>query len=111
MMSVRIVKLVRDRVHEYVHDKHGSYGEIGYGTLTDDEYIKRLRMKLIEEAAEYMADPSVEELADVLEVVWALARNDQGIIIADLEAEAYRKSAQRGGFNNGVALMVEYDGG
>lgn len=59
-------KLVRDRIPEIIkNDGKMPIMEI----LSDEEYLKELDKKLSEEVAEYQADKSIEEMADILEVV------------------------------------------
>jgi predicted house-cleaning noncanonical NTP pyrophosphatase (MazG superfamily) len=67
------IKLVQDHIGERL----GGNGTITYEPCPDAEtHVALLRRKLLEEAAEYLARPSVGELADVLEVVWSLALVD-----------------------------------
>lgn len=62
-------KLVRDKIPEII-EKAGktAYTHI----LSEEEYIAELDKKLGEEFAEYQADKNVEELADMLEVMYAI---------------------------------------
>jgi predicted house-cleaning noncanonical NTP pyrophosphatase (MazG superfamily) len=63
-------KLVRDRIPHIIA---GNGGVAQTRQLTSDkEYIEALLLKLIEEAREAQQSPSVEELADVSEVIDAL---------------------------------------
>ncbi|MBU2029438.1 MAG: nucleoside triphosphate pyrophosphohydrolase [Alphaproteobacteria bacterium] len=67
-------------------------------------YRLALRHKLVEEAQEVEAASAgelVEELADVLEVVMALAAAE-GFDMAQIEAARLAKRAQRGGFDGRV---------
>lgn len=89
-------KLVRDKIPEL-------YAEGTYRVAEPDEYAALLRAKLAEETQEYLADRSPEELADVLEVVRALART-HGLDLADLERLREAKAARRGGFDQGIVL-------
>ena len=41
-------------------------------TLSDEEFLTELDKKLDEEIAEYQADKSLEEMADVLEVLFTI---------------------------------------
>lgn len=63
-------KLVRDRIPEII-EKSGKKAITR--TLTQEEYLMELDRKLNEECAEYQADKSLEELADMLEVMYAIA--------------------------------------
>lgn len=96
------VKLVRDRIGEML----GGDGLVTYGELPKAEHVKRLRAKLIEEAAEYLTDPSIEELADVLSVVRALAVIDLDRSWWEVEDAEASKSDDRGGFLSGIAMYA-----
>lgn len=81
-------KLVRDRIPDL-------FG----GTtrrLDDEGFQDALRAKLQEEVAEYLESGEVLELADVLEVVYALAGRD-GVSAAELEEMRAQKAEERGG--------------
>lgn len=90
-------KLVRDLVPQIIRD-HG--GEPTTYIALPTEYRSRLRDKLGEETAEFLnADETKapEELADVLEVVYALAA-DLGLGVGDLEKIRAAKARERGAF-------------
>ena len=97
----RLVKLVRDRVGEFI----GSDGRATYEPVDPDDHARLLRGKLIEEATEYLLDPSREELADVYQVVLDLAAVDLGIKHEDLERIRVDKAVDRGGFREGVGMF------
>ena len=59
-------------------------------TLTDADFQVALRHKLQEEVDEFFESGEVGELADVLEVVYALAQT-KGLAPVDLEAMRRRK--------------------
>ena len=62
-------KLVRDKIPEIIKGN----GEVAVcRTLENDEYIKELNTKLKEEVFEYLEDNNVEELADIVEVVYGI---------------------------------------
>ena len=62
-------KLVGDRIPEIIiADGKKPITRI----LDNDEYLRELDKKLNEEIAEYQADKSLEEMADVLEVLFAI---------------------------------------
>jgi predicted house-cleaning noncanonical NTP pyrophosphatase (MazG superfamily) len=103
MPRPRLVKLVRDRVAR--HAPPGS--TVDYRPIDDpDAAIRELRAKLVEEAVEYLLEPSVAELADVLEVIAGLARHDLGVSPATVAAVARDKCADRGGFADLVGMYV-----
>ncbi len=71
--------------------------------LTDEEYLVELDRKLSEECAEYQADKSLEEMADVLEVLYAIAAA-HGYSVEELERVRAEKSEKRGGFADKIFL-------
>lgn len=93
-------KLVRDKIPEII-TKSGKTAH--YRILEKDEYIIELDRKLDEECAEYQHDKNIEELADILEVIYAIAEA-RGYYISDLERVRAEKSDKRGGFKNRVFL-------
>ena len=64
-------KLVRDRIPEIIK---GNGQECVTEILSDEEYIKSLDEKLREEMEEYQRDKSIDELADLLEVVCSVTK-------------------------------------
>ena len=60
--------------------------------------------KLDEELAEYHKDQNIEELADLLEVIYAAACA-RGYSIEQLEQIRAEKAAKRGGFQEKILLM------
>jgi predicted house-cleaning noncanonical NTP pyrophosphatase (MazG superfamily) len=76
--------------------------------LDQASYPAALRTKLVEEAQEAQSaaeEQLLSELADVLEVLRALA-SAYGVGWAAIESEADRKRAERGGF--GERIFLEY---
>ncbi|MFH1142239.1 MAG: nucleoside triphosphate pyrophosphohydrolase [Candidatus Uhrbacteria bacterium] len=93
-------KLVRDRIPEIIR----ANGNVPITHIADDqEYQLRLREKLIEEATEFFADPTLEELADVQEVVFALCKY-LGCDRSELERARREKAEQRGRFQDRIIL-------
>lgn len=100
---MRLVKLVRDKIPEKVGDQRVVYSDIP----SRDEFVNALRQKLLEEVAEYLADPCVGELADILEVVQTLAVYDLEISLEHLEFGRREKYLENGGFLIGRGLYVK----
>jgi predicted house-cleaning noncanonical NTP pyrophosphatase (MazG superfamily) len=99
------VKLVRDNIGADL----GGPGTLTYEPINDHaEHVRLLRKKLIEEALEYLMDPSLEELGDVLAVVDALVRADLGEDMDALHREMVRKANKRGGFDNGIVMFAHH---
>ena len=93
-------KLVRDKIPESL-EKSGNKCVIA--TLTDEEYAKKLKEKLLEECNEYLKDENVEELADILEVLYALAKN-KVVSLEELDEIRQNKKDKRGAFNDKILL-------
>jgi predicted house-cleaning noncanonical NTP pyrophosphatase (MazG superfamily) len=96
-------KLVRDQIPRIIE---GGGGQPITRVLDQVGYLAALRAKLIEEAEEAQAAPDRQlrsELADVLEVLQALAAA-HGMNWEDVVAEAARKRAERGGFDERIFL-------
>lgn len=96
-------KLVRDKVPDLLRAQGEALRGVEY--LTDATFLRVLAAKLVEEAQEFYDELSLEELADVLEVVQTLAR-----VIASPEKleEARRAKAEaRGGFDGRVWMTWE----
>lgn len=99
-MSVKHNKLVRDRIPEIIEV---SGKTCAVRVLSDAEYLAALDAKLTEELAEYQANKSPEELADLLEVMMAVAEA-RGYSFEQIEALRRRKADQRGSFRNRIFL-------
>jgi len=88
-------KLVRDKIPQIIRSKGQ---EPVICTADTEEYCVRLRDKLQEEVEEYLAsDNDREELADILEVLYALAEQ-AGTDHQQLEKLRAAKAETRGGF-------------
>ena len=98
-------KLVRDKIPEII-EKAGKTSVTH--TLSDDEYISELDLKLNEECAEYQTDKSIEELADMLEVMYAIAEA-RGWSVSELESVRREKAEKRGGFKDKTYLEYVED--
>ena len=94
-------KLVRDKIPEII-TQQGESANIR--VLSDKEYTAALEQKLDEETAEFHKEKNLEELADILEVVYALA-DDLGYSKDDLLHAYNQKHEKRGGFQNRIFLI------
>lgn len=93
-------KLVRDMIPQII----SKTGKTAYThILSDEEYLIELDRKLNEECTEYQADKSLEELADMLEVMYAIAVA-HGYSVEELERVRAEKAHKRGAFNDKIYL-------
>lgn len=102
-------KLVRDKIPEIIESTGKKFST---RILSNDEYIKELRRKSFEELEEYMnasdKDNALEELADLLEIIHALAIAHNSSI-SEVEAIRETKAQKRGGFQDKVFLIEVED--
>ena len=94
-------KLVRDKIPELI-EKQGETPSIR--VLEREEYFRHLEQKLDEEVGEYHRDKTVEELADILEVVFALAEANE-VTRQELLSVYQKKHDARGGFEKRIFLI------
>ena len=93
-------KLVRDRIPEIIEVS----GKIcATEILSDEAYLRMVDAKLDEELAEYHSDQTIEELADLLEVIYAAAMA-RGYTLEQLESVRAAKAEKRGAFANKILL-------
>ena len=93
-------KLVRDKIPDIIEAR----GEKAITHIAEaKEYEDTLSAKLQEEAAEFLAKPSVEEAADVLEVIQTIC-DLKGVDLGNLEEVRKKKAEERGGFKQRIIL-------
>lgn len=100
MPTITHNKLVRDKIPGIIKF---SGKQAVTRVLTDEEYLAELDRKLSEECAEYQADKSLEEMADVLEVLYSIAVA-RGYSVEKLERVRAEKAEKRGGFADKIFL-------
>ncbi len=95
-------KLVRDKIPEIIKINEGK--ESKTRILADEEYLKQLNLKLMEETKEYLESGEVEELADIEEVLRALLSYKK---VSYKEFESIRKAKveKRGAFKKRIYLI------
>jgi predicted house-cleaning noncanonical NTP pyrophosphatase (MazG superfamily) len=102
-------KLVRDRIPEVI-EKTGK--NFTTRILDNEEYIKELKTKSFEELNEYINTEddkdAVEELADLLEIIHALAES-HGSNIEQVEQVRQEKAEKRGRFKDKIFLIEVED--
>ena len=98
-------KLVRDRIPEII-ERNGK--RCACITLSEKDYLEALDAKLTEELNEYHQDHSLEELADLLEVIRAVIAA-LGSTYEQVEALRLEKAEKRGGFEKRILLIEAED--
>ena len=107
LMTKTYNKLVRDRIPEIIQSAGKSCTT---EVLSDEDYLRMIDIKLDEELAEYHESGSIEELADLLEVIYAAACA-RGTSPEELEAVRVKKSeASRfsGYYHDGIILIIPF---
>lgn len=92
------MKLIRDRIPE-IAEING--GVMDYHLANPAEFRHHLQKKLLEEANEFLESGEPEELADILEVIRAIAE-ERGMTMRDVYVLRDKKRKERGGFDNRV---------
>lgn len=98
-------KLVRDKIPEIIKENGGA---CKIRILDDDEYLEMIDKKLDEELCEYHKDQNIEELADLLEVIYAAAQA-RGYTVDELHKVREKKADKRGGFKDKILLIEATD--
>ncbi len=101
-------KLVRDQIPEIINN-NGEESVIR--VLDDEEYKVELYKKLIEETNEIIdsknSEETLEELADVLEILKSIAELNNKKLV-DIITMADQKRLKRGGFEKRIFLEKTY---
>ena len=91
-------KLVRDKIPEIIKNRKA----VPITHVADDEeYWQKLREKLQEEVDEFLRDSNEEELADILEVIYAIC-DFKNFDKEELELLRKKKAEERGGFRDRI---------
>ena len=94
-------KLVRDNIPNIIEQS----GRIAkFRVMNDEEYKTELIKKLQEEVDEFKESENIEELADILEVIYALAKA-KGSSVKEVENIRIHKAEERGSFDKKIFLM------
>ncbi len=93
-------KLIRDRIPEII--KANRQTPIIY-IANDNLYYSKLLEELVEETREYLQSHNPEELIDILEVIYAIAKT-KNLTKEDLERLRLEKIIERGSFDNKMIL-------
>ena len=99
-------KLVRDKILKII--KKSGTGCKYHLAKDDIEYLNKLHEKLQEEILEFKEKPSVDEFADVLEVLESIAKF-HGFHLDEIKDVKKDKKLKRGGFDNRIILETTND--
>ncbi len=97
---IKYDKLVRDKIPEIIEEA-GNKATVEI--LDGETYQKYLNIKLGEELKEYLEEGCVEELADLVEVIYALL-DCKGVTLEEFEKIRIAKVEKRGAFNKKLLL-------
>lgn len=98
-------KLVRDKIPQVIE---AAGKKFDVRKADREEHYKLLEAKLQEEVKEFLEDKNLEELADVMEVLFGLAEN-MGYSEENLIKKRLEKKEERGGFKEGIVLERVYE--
>ncbi len=94
-------KLVRDKIPNEINCTKGR--KAVYRIMDNDEYLKELNRKLLEEAHEFIEENDIEELADVMEVIETITKL-KNIKWEELRKIQNEKKNKKGSFNEKIYL-------
>lgn len=93
-------KLVRDKIPDIIKEDGRN---LKIRILEDAEYETELNKKLQEEVNEYLEDNNVNELADIVEVIYGILEA-KNISIEEFENIRKSKAEERGAFKKRIFL-------
>lgn len=101
MSKIKYNKLVRDNIPKLISsDSKKCKIKQVYG----EKKLNYLCQKLLEESEEFIETKTIEELADIQEVIYAVAK-ELKITPQELEETRLAKANARGSFDLGVVLL------
>ncbi len=98
---IKYEKAVRDKIPQIIKS---SGKNCNVKKLDDSEFLIQLEKKLSEELAEYQKSKDVEELADLLEVLYRISEL-KGVASYELDKIRQGKAEQRGKFDDNLFLV------
>lgn len=93
-------KLVRDKIPKIIESEGRT---CKYRVLSQEEYLIELKKKLQEEVNEFLESDNPEELADILEVLYALG-SAVGSSEKEIDQIREKKAEKRGAFKDRIYL-------
>ena len=101
MGTIKQNKAIRDKIPEIISE---SGKKFNIKHLDDESFLAELEKKLVEEVNEYSESKDVEELADLLEVIYRISEL-RGVNSDELDKIRKDKAEKRGKFTDNVFLM------
>jgi predicted house-cleaning noncanonical NTP pyrophosphatase (MazG superfamily) len=98
---IKYNKAIRDKIPEIIADSGKKYS---LKQLDDASFLAELEKKLIEEVNEYSESKDVEELADLLEVIYRISEL-RGVNSDELDEIRKNKAEKRGKFESNLFLI------
>lgn len=98
-------KLIRDKIPQII-EATGKRPIVE--KVTSEAYVTLLNQKLTEELQEYLDSNDIEELADLVEVIYAIL-DSRNISIQDFESIRLNKVLKRGAFKERLLLKEVVD--
>ena len=100
-MTIKYEKAVRDKIPKIIEN---SGKKCVVQKLTDEDYLPELEKKLGEELDEYYSSRSIEELADIVEILHRILEL-RAVNSEDFEKIKLEKKRTRGGFRENFFLI------
>ena len=94
-------KAIRDNIPELIRSEGR---DCSVTTLSDTEFLVEIEKKLSEELTEYLHSKNIDELADLLEVIYRVAEL-KGYTKEELEYLRIGKNKKNGGFQKNLFLL------
>ena len=98
---IKYNKAIRDKIPEIIAESGKKYN---LKQLDDESFLAEIEKKLIEEVNEYTESKNVEELADLLEVIYRISEL-RGINSDELDEIRKDKAGKRGKFDSNLFLI------
>jgi predicted house-cleaning noncanonical NTP pyrophosphatase (MazG superfamily) len=94
-------KVIRDKIPEIIAESGKKYT---LKQLDDASFLAEIEKKLIEEVNEYSESKDIEELADILEVIYRISEL-RGVNSDELDEIRKEKAEKRGKFDDNLFLI------
>jgi predicted house-cleaning noncanonical NTP pyrophosphatase (MazG superfamily) len=104
-LVIKYNKAIRDKIPEIIESTGKDFKVV---KLSNDEFLPELEKKLREELQEYEESKSIVELADMLEVIFGIAKL-KGVDEKELNDIRLTKLNERGKFSENLFLIETSD--